>query len=187
MHIRCCSGSDVDLLLSEKLVASQIELSGPDLARSSLRALHITLFWNAQDDLRKSRKPPESTASTDDIGHNDDVSSQRPFMMTLSILCPIPCSLQRTRRRRLEVYAAHLAVQLDLERIYGRQDSQNLPDMHHQFALSRCTEDPSTVEYPLYCYCNVCYTLDARNQAGKTAPTLQAYPCHVNRDPSDPL
>lgn len=170
------------LLLLEKVLAAQINLSGRDLAKSSLTALHISLAWNVQDELLESTDPPGPAATTHAIGHKDDGSNQRPFIMTLSNLCPIESLQQRTRKRCLDVYAAHLAVQLDLERVYGVQDSQNLLDDFLCESL-RATEDDTTFVCPIYCYCNARYTLDARDQFGKTDPALQsAYPCHVKID-----
>ena len=173
------------VLLSEKVLASQINLYERDLARSSLTALHISLTWYAQDYLLESTEPPEPAVTTHAIGYIDDGLNQRPFIMTLSILCPIESRQQRTRTRCLDVYAAHLAVQLNLEGVYGAQDSQNLP-YRLQCGLTRFGEVPgnhTTFVYPHYCYCNARYTLDARNQFGKTDPALQsAYPCHVKID-----
>ena len=82
------------------------------------------------------------------MGYINDDSTQRPFIMTLSILCPIGSFQQRTRTRRLGVYAAHLAVELDLERVYGVQDSQNL--LHDlQCGSLTATEDDTTFVSPI--------------------------------------
>lgn len=189
-----CQSGDVQgltqrLLWSETGLASyvQINLSKRDLARSSLTQLHISLTWYAQGDVKESTEytePPEPAATTHAIDHNDDASIQRPFMMTLSILCPIENSQQQVHTC-FDVYAAHLAVQLDLEGVYGPQDSQNLPDDLHCVSMT-AADDDTTFVGPLYCYCNARYTQDARNQVGKTDPSSQsAYPCYVKADSSE--